>query len=1488
MNILEDTADDLRSSTALYSAQQALTTRDPSFHQDDSPGVWQTAWATFQRENLTLNAIQEFGYKYDDGLINQDAYFSGDPDWEAYGVHRELPKADPNWNPYSYMKANWSQEDQDEMQIAIHKGLFDKAYSEDHVETIRTRIRKELELAKVAQEGDGLGMLIGGFGAALTDISTYIPIAGWGSKAGQASRLARVADGAARGVAIGAGGAAIQELGLHQFQDFRTLQESWMNIGTAGLLGGGIGTLARVVSPDHPLNPKNPDNPLNVDNPAGDGVRVVDADGEDFISTATPESVGAAAAPRDTVDFVPGLLQGETAKATGLNKIGNFLAGRTIVGRIPQRLGEGTRSLMVKMADLGGQLLETNRFGKATAASAEDIKRDLIYQTWGVVASRGESIFRDLNRTLGTSEVGIRLGYRLSLDRKDFSEIARKMLLERDGVTAWSDADKALLVEKYGQEGGDHIEAGVREWTEDVHKANAVMGEKLTELGMLRDEVRLSQLKANLQALKAERDAYQAPADGATRSPDGRPLRTLTDIRTEIETAKSKIAAEMSKPKNLGREYGYAQQWDPATILAKQEEFEDALHRILIEKPDESWLFDGHGLTAEQWADLGKKEVLLEDGSSLSVEAGAQKRKDILREWAGDEYGYRLSRAELQNEAAQAGLKDALEALKDTMAAHGFLTREKAKLTTQEARKFRDRLHAENELKRAELEVKRKFVQTFRQSAEYLRRKALEEKLQLTDRMPDVGASELAAWEKAVSDLRTAEEKTAKFHAAPYSGSELRLGAEKVHRSIPAHDTERMMNLGEVLFRRDGEATAAELTAKVDPLEAPGTPPLDPSYHLGRLEERAKRYDAELGRLETELREREVRATKIEEAWRNVKSRLDTVSTAKASVGEALTHYREAHKSQAKTAKEALKELREVEKSTPLAVQIEDLMRAICVQQEVPFSVLDRIAYQTGRSKERSFHLNLEEHAMMTQAGFLRTDLPLILRNQYEQLSGMIGLHEGLGIREGGPFSSWDDVMKSVDDEYMGLTRRASDEKQRIAIQADWEDVKKDITTLKNRLLGTTNPHADPQGWFSWLSRKMRQATYMRYAHGFIVTSATDASTTAFTQGPLGTLLRKHGVEAVKHVKEYLASGRIPEGSLPRLALLFDTAGRHVGLSRMEALGQVDDYRHLMGIGVPGTMKHRVTSGVDAIMDKGVNAVGHTSGLPIWNMYWKTVSGLNRAYTLCDWVKDLSKLTPEQRTTMASLGIGDEEAKRLHHFFTRYGEEVDGRWDPNLDKWVQEPEGRRAARDFRIAVQRDMGRAVISPGIGDTPRLMDSDLGKLMLPFQTFAFAFMNRFMLPSSQRIAAFGAQEGHMMTAAVALVWSSLGVAIMKDLMAGRDPEERFKPENWVDTVRDVVDRSGLTAYMSPYIDSAIKVSAGPQEAAFGKVVLGPGSRYARNGWMEGLLGANFGLFRDLQRFGADLSSGDWDRAVDKGLRLTPLNTAYKLSAAIMGDEE
>ena len=82
--------------------------------------------------------------------------------------------------------------------------------------------------------------------------------------------------------------------------------------------------------------------------------------------------------------------------------------------------------------------------------------------------------------------------------------------------------------------------------------------------------------------------------------------------------------------------------------------------------------------------------------------------------------------------------------------------------------------------------------------------------------------------------------------------------------------------------------------------------------------------------------------------------------------------------------------------------------------------------------------------------------------------------------------------MQNIDRDYAELIAKAPDAKSKAALVAQLEDVKKDITTARGRLLGMENVGLSPDSKMLWATRKARQANFIRFGSDFLVSSWTD------------------------------------------------------------------------------------------------------------------------------------------------------------------------------------------------------------------------------------------------------------------------------------------------------------------------------------------------------------------------------------------------------------
>lgn len=1373
--------------------------------RQDDPGFIDTVVASFKRENYTTEAFRETNLALDnDGAMVDIA---------------------EDWNPYTYIRENWDEDKQKEYDLFIRQGLFENTWNSTQVELKAQNISRERKLLDTISRGSAPGAIVGGVLGALLDPLSFVPGTGAFVKMKSLSTVSRYALAAAVG-------ATPQELALRTEQDFRTKMESFLNIGTAGVIGGGIGGLARAFNKGHPLNPFNPGNPLRVENFDNTPVGVrVPGGGEDIIA---PKSVGAAA--NEAVDIKA--LKGIMANIPGLKWVGEKVTGATPVGRALQYSGAKTKQILTSMMNMGGVLTNTNRFGERLGIaghSAEDIMDDLLYLRENLFV-RGEKYIRDLNIELGQSSVPTFFGRRGRVAEGDFAAITRRKVLND-----WTDADTNALVAKYGEENARKIEAKAQVWAEDVHNTNAEFERELIDIGRLRDPGKVTKLASDLRvaqdALKEARDRAANPEVMARGDVDDTAELALT-----VDNLKKAYNEEIRKPEPMGRDYGHAQLWDSHTILAKQEDFEDFLLEVFKDHPDEQWLFDNYGMAKAEFDDL------------VNQEYGPAKRKEILREWAGDEFTYRQRQAELRVKSAQQALDDSQADLLYIFRQLGLINRNARRVSISQARKERDAFNARLNAQRVKLEQLKAEQRALREAGTAARERTLERQ---QAHLPDVSAERIAASE---ARLAKREDDLLDTLTTPDEASAGRLenSGEYVKRTKAVSDAEQSLN-DLRSYSPEPEATNARVMA----------------------EERARTVADEMRRVDTRVAKMEKQLKLADERLKAVEDKAEFLRKEKEAGEELLDEARKAGRKAEKEAGKAARAAKGAARRTPLDQVVEELKLALINRNVVPSSIMEHIVPETGRVRARRINLTAEQRRIAEQAGFLRTDLTHILHAQYQDLAGYIGLHKGLDIGAGRTFESWAAVEDSVNREYADLAAKAGPEGAS-AVGKERDKALKDVRLLKDRLLGMENVGADRDGWVYWLSQKARQANLVRFMAGFLVSSLTDIGTVHLRTGGLARLLQRHGREAAR-----LLVSLHSENPSEFLALINAT---EIGVSvRMSRITDTEDAMVSFGIGPTGSFKHKVTGSIDRA-GRWLSERGNVlSGMYAWNRYWKIAAGLFRADNLRTSVGRYAELSDLEKADLASLGIDEAAAKRIHSMMEKYGRTDErGHFDPNLDDWKATAQGREAARDFRIAIEKDMNQAVMTPGLGDTPALMSHTAGKLWLQFQSFAFTFLNRFMIPASQRIATM--KDAQAIMSFVHLAWSGLVVVLAKDIVRGQDPMKRFEEGKWGETAFDILDRTGVMTYMSPYVDSLIKLSGPAQEAAFGEVKVGPTSRFARNRYLDSALGANYGGLRnDIEQFGSAVAEGDMEKIAKKGILLAPYNTYLRLGQqlhAVLGE--
>lgn len=1291
-----------RGFNALTKPQPETFLRDSLVGAEVEPGFWDAASAAFQRENWMVELMARQGLKMDmQGQTN-----------DSPGVVD---------NPYRYLIDSYDSELLDgDLAGPINDGYFDGLRTPEEIDfKVSTILREKAMLEQM--EGSFGGALLGGVGAAALSPESWVPVTGWWAAGAKAARIGKMA----LHTALSSG---VSELALQSQQDLRTLQETFLNVGASGVLGGGFGALGVALSRSHPLNPSHPENPLKPENLRRQGARTrVLGQGDDSIPHAS--TVGAM---ESSSSFNVG--PSPTRIGGGGTAAGRAINAFTPTGRAYYYRSDVYRRFFTQAVDKGGIYTNTERLGLATKETAEEK-----VLSWNELGDRVynslEFEHRQINQQLA------KLGSK-KLDFKDFEQVIMKK-----GLRLLSDQDYAELKARLGDQGAAAVDNKAAEMVSLINRTNQEFERKLIDLGYLRNETRLAKLQKDLQELRQRRDAeiatnrqaVQETREQLQASPDDEALRSrLADLQTQqgeirqrynADDLRQQIDQELSLPEPMGDNYFMAQMWDRDGILADQEGFENFLFDVLLEDPSSNpeWLMETQGLTPGQFRALQNDDPA--------------RYQDVIRAWAGDEWYHEVGKFERALQGAESRLKEAELDLNDTLRNLGLTSRREGQLKLSEARKKRDRL------------------MTLRQATEQRR-------------------VQLKAEQRAIIEAGTAA---------------------------------REQGLQAQLQPIIGEADQARLV---------------------RQQERARQVARNLQREDTRLRRVDTKLQAFDEAWDAANDRLIEVRTARENLEQASSQAKAARNVSAKNVRELRRKLRAAQKRPPVEDLVQDIKTALVSGREIPSAIMDKIAPETGRLKGRRLVLNETQRRSAMDAGWLRSDMTGVLGTQYRQLAGQIGFREGLEIGRGQRFSSWEARLQEIEDDYNRLIQEA-DPKEQVRIQTEKAEVLKDANIIKDRILGLEDNGLDRMGWLNWMGTKFRQVNFLRMGAGFTLSSMTDVGTVALRHKILPGMM-----DNFQQVRSMVRKDAA-ESELENMIKASEIAISRLSLARR--FGEEDYHQHV-GIGTRGSTTRRITAALDNTTERLSTGVSLMSAMPLWNRFWKTFAGVNMSYKLRDMVGRYDALSPLEKTDLASLGIGKAEASRLQRYIDRYSiTDENGWWDPNLEEWADGPDGLAATRDFKLAIRRDMNRAINTPGIGDKPRLISKWYGQMLLQFQSFGFAMLNRTLNPAIQRMVHYKDLRSAF---ALSLMVFASGVNILaRDHIYGKDSSERFSDQGRADFAYEIMDRSGLMFYMSPYVDSAFKLTGANELLG-----MSGSSRFERNEWWQSLLGVNFGLMGDL----------------------------------------
>ena len=1354
---------------------------------NEGPGVLETAVSFYQQETL----------------------FGG-----MYMASKELGQGskDLDFNVFRHYQDN--KEDLTDIDVFIRQGMFDSVDNLDHFNARASRFRSEIRNRNNMINGNGYGLMLG-MGLSLLDVMTLIPVVGQAKK-GKA--LASAANYAMKGGAV----VAAQEVALHNMQEFRTMDESVLNVLAGSVLLGAVGGYKgrKVVDKlkrgaDDAVRAETTPPLGSLNDPDFIGPLPLLADDIELGGGRIGDDTAGAQRVADSTESVMDGNRGVVANA--LNKTVGWIDKVTPIGRSFNWTAKTARNVTQRLMDTGGRINKAAAEGQVTL-NAETVK-NAIKTEYDTLLLQGENTVINLNQAMtgkgriaqqlasdgtrivnwGQSATGQAENFDMGLLKpSEFNELVVRSL---HGYM--SPDDLAKLETRWGADNTKLIKSAVDDYAGKINHSNGRLEDLMVEHGLITDKMR------------------------------------------------------------MGNDYHMAQLWDSRIISEDTYKAKDFFIKILQSEPAEDFI-EEYGMSIDDYAKLGLEDVTIKDlqgQEQIITKAEGQRYKgEILEDWSGNQYEKALEEID---QAAKAAL-DAEKVARKSMVEAAAMIRQSTtqiknlsvKVAKDVVRKTYERINlvkatrskAQAELAEAQAEIRGKLEKEYAQQ------------LKAVENGPTQRAINAAA-----TKLRKLMKVKGPLEQDPQA---IKLAQEAVVEAEINH------------------AVAIDNMWRSIKVNTPA---------MAKYKERALAARTKLRKAEADIKKKQERVSDLEVA---VSKTEDAIKATRALTKESRAAYKDMKSSWRRAKKEAKKAVRlnRTGGAKNMNETVDDLVGNLQQNSKSPQGVLTEAMFEGGRSKSRTIRMTPDQTREAHELGILRNDLHMVLDKQWEEVSARIALRKVFGNNVALDLS---DLKKAISEEYDAeIAFLRGKNKKHSHLKDEKRAAIKDVDGLLERLYGRAGMPDDPDSALTWAANKAREYNFTRFGPEFIVTSFTDSANMILTNG--------FGVYATKYFK---ASSAIlkdaPDDVIHKIAVASE---RLLHQARHLKLSGSDSFNQGIGIGATGTMKQAVTANVDRLTAGLNEKVNVMSGLAAWNVKQKAMTMIFQQDKLVEIVNNPSMLDDLTRAKLATIGIGPDQLAQFKKMSQRYGISDDRgvksfdaqKWqthneveyiasrqeyengkkmlkdgdieDADLDElrdameaeYKLYSEGREAYTSFVSSMRQAADRGIMTPGIGDTPLLMDGAVAKMLMQFQTYGFVIMNKMIAPAAQRMHHYKDADA-VASMGMALALGGL-VVITKDMIRHGEIKDRSAGE-WT---RDVLDRSGALAWLSPYA-AAIEKSTG----------LGAGgSRFQANNTMGQLFGPTFGLGTDVVSGINALSDPERDDGAEKLRRLAPYQALFKIA--------
>ena len=507
----------------------------------------------------------------------------------------------------------------------------------------------------------------------------------------------------------------------------------------------------------------------------------------------------------------------------------------------------------------------------------------------------------------------------------------------------------------------------------------------------------------------------------------------------------------------------------------------------------------------------------------------------------------------------------------------------------------------------------------------------------------------------------------------------------------------------------------------------------------------------------------------------------------------------------------------------------------------------------------RARNLNLDDIAQikLLDAGLIGNDIFALQKAYYRQivpdilLTKKYGDTAGMGHKYINEAESMTEPgLLQVAAEYNMKIGFTQDKAKRLKLVKEKNQVLNDLEAAVELLRGTYGLPANPHHWTSVAMRSMKHYNALTMLTGFAA-AIPDAARVVMTSGI------KRGFKTQFEMLGNFTVG----GALYKVA-------KKEAQAAGEAVDLITNQRAMLFADMPSDMF--------GFVNKMEGALGKTSQFNFmyinmmsrWTEMAKSMASVTIGSRILEdsmtWGK--GTLSDKWKTALASSGINEAMAKRITIQFEEHGTTLKHNFMANTAEWTDDV----AKKAFQAALNKDINITVVTPGKGDTPLWMSTEMGSTLAQFKKFAMA--------ASQRILIRGMQEkdADFLFGSILL----LGSGMLVDKLYHKTRFNRdYDKLSLTEKLMNGFDRSGLAGI---YVDvnKAIETLT---DNRFGiSPLLGAGKPYGSSTrWKMGtVLGPSGGQIYNIFDIIYDTAGGNYNHHTAKNVRrLIPWQNVWYL---------